>query len=45
VVDEPVNDQNVRPPGKRKEPVPHHLYADKQENLGNYQYAEPKPTI
>ena len=44
-VDEPINNQNVRPPGKRKKPVSHHLYACKQETLGNYQYAEPKPTV
>jgi hypothetical protein len=44
-VDEPINNQNVRPPGKRKKPVSHHLHACKQETLGNDQYADPYPTI
>ena len=45
LINQPVCQQDVRPPGQRKKPIPHHLYAGKKENLGNDQRSKSCPTV
>jgi len=44
-INEPVCYQDVRPPGQRKKPIPHHLYASKKKNFGNDQCTKTYPTV